>query len=220
MDPRLYNSGTVTLDNKAGKRKKMRKHSKNQGMKAAQVEHIEVGVTDDLVNRMNSSGHFGSGANPSTKRYESEIGNSREERTNRYSSKVSRDDGPKSSILIDVNESVEFKEKLKPNNLDLTSERQKITEAGANLEHTNPGDVEGFQQDSMISPRCDSKNVNTVVSSHDFKPKGEQKAASQEIEQTAQIHFADGGNQQLDVRVPSATGSQQHDEEKQLPLAS
>jgi len=39
------------------------------------------------------------------------MGNSREERTNRYSSKVSRDEAPKSSILIDVNESIEFKDK-------------------------------------------------------------------------------------------------------------
>lgn len=109
MDPRMVNSGTVTLDYKVGKRKKARKQSKNQVVKAAQVEHIEIGVAGDNVNRLNSSGQFGSGANPSTKRYESEMGNSREERTNRFSSKVSRDEGPKSSILIDVNESVEFK---------------------------------------------------------------------------------------------------------------
>ena len=114
VDPRAGGSGSSNNFDvrNAGKRKKSRKHSKAQAGRVGHLEQIEVGITNGNFTGLNNSGQFGSGANPSTKRYESEMGNSREERTNRYSSKVSRDDvGPKSSILIDVNESVEYKNK-------------------------------------------------------------------------------------------------------------
>lgn len=129
------------------KKKKYRKHNRAHSKpSSSQVEHIEVGVTGEILPRLNNSGQFGISAhNPSTKRYESENNNSREDRTNRFSSKVSRDDVPKSSILIDVNESIEFKDSAKGPH-PLTGE----------IEDRGPSD-------SMVSPT----NKKLLVSSGD-----------------------------------------------------
>ena len=41
------------------------------------------------------------------------MNNSRDDQTKQFSSKISKEDVPKSSILIDVNESIEFKKNYK-----------------------------------------------------------------------------------------------------------